>query len=63
MLLIIKEKFVTCTRLLLTTIILILIARVSGFYLPGLAPVNYCEFNKPADNCRSDVKLYVNRLD
>ncbi|OTF82752.1 hypothetical protein BLA29_009933, partial [Euroglyphus maynei] len=42
---------------------LIFITRVSGFYLPGLAPVNYCEFNKPADNCRSDVKLFVNRLD
>ncbi|KAH7643673.1 transmembrane 9 superfamily protein member 2 [Dermatophagoides farinae] len=65
--LIIREKFESCTRsslLLTTTITLIFLANVSwAFYLPGLAPVNYCEFNKPADNCRSDVKLFVNRLD
>lgn len=34
-----------------------------GFYLPGLAPVNFCEkaFEKP--NCKSNITLYVNRLD
>lgn len=34
------------------------------FYLPGLAPVNYCIEPKSAKStCKSDVKLYVNRLD
>jgi len=35
----------------------------SAFYLPGLAPVNFCAKEKPAENCKSDVKLFVNRLD
>lgn len=35
----------------------------SAFYLPGLAPVNFCEFDKPTENCKSEVKLFVNRLD
>lgn len=34
-----------------------------AFYLPGLAPVNYCEAEKTTDTCKSDVKLFVNRLD
>lgn len=33
------------------------------FYLPGLAPVNYCEEIRATDTCKSQVKLYVNRLD
>lgn len=32
-----------------------------AFYLPGLAPVNYCR--KEGPNCKEDVELYVNRLD
>ena len=35
----------------------------STFYLPGLAPVNFCELNKPIENCKSNVELFVNRLD
>lgn len=45
---------------------LILLACLScgySFYLPGLAPVNFCESNKVSVNCKSDVKLFVNRLD
>ncbi|CAG2100297.1 unnamed protein product, partial [Medioppia subpectinata] len=36
---------------------------VDGFYLPGLAPVNFCEDDKPTETCKSSVKLFVNRLD
>jgi transmembrane 9 superfamily protein 2/4 len=43
--------------------LLIRIEEYSSFYLPGLAPVNFCEDDKPTDTCKSTVKLYVNRLD
>ncbi|CAB3370295.1 transmembrane 9 superfamily member 2 [Cloeon dipterum] len=34
-----------------------------AFYLPGLAPVNFCkEGEGNHDTCKSDVALYVNRL-
>jgi len=33
-----------------------------AFYLPGLAPVNYCPESAKSDECPTDVKLYVNRL-
>ncbi|GFQ76934.1 transmembrane 9 superfamily member [Trichonephila clavata] len=33
-----------------------------SFYLPGLAPVNYCEEGKATSTCQSRVMLYVNRL-
>ncbi|XP_018569318.1 transmembrane 9 superfamily member 2 [Anoplophora glabripennis] len=35
--------------------------QVDSFYLPGLAPVNYCKEDE-SDVCKADVKLYVNRL-
>ncbi|XP_010899770.1 transmembrane 9 superfamily member 2 isoform X2 [Esox lucius] len=36
----------------------------SGFYLPGLAPVSFCEEGKGGDaDCESHIQLYVNRLD
>ncbi|WKY14534.1 hypothetical protein Q1695_000231 [Nippostrongylus brasiliensis] len=35
----------------------------SAFYLPGLAPVNFCEAPKKKPTCPSDVVLYVNHLD
>ncbi|PAA93673.1 hypothetical protein BOX15_Mlig012902g2 [Macrostomum lignano] len=34
---------------------------VAAFYLPGLAPVNYCQKDEP--NCKSEIPLFVNRLD
>ncbi|XP_063242426.1 transmembrane 9 superfamily member 2 [Bacillus rossius redtenbacheri] len=34
----------------------------TSFYLPGLAPVNYCIESDASDTCKSDVILYVNRL-
>uniref|UniRef100_A0A672YQT2 Transmembrane 9 superfamily member n=1 Tax=Sphaeramia orbicularis TaxID=375764 RepID=A0A672YQT2_9TELE len=33
----------------------------SAFYLPGLAPVSFCEDGKGAEDCQ--IQLYVNRLD
>ena len=44
----------------LTSFILSLYS-VSCFYLPGLAPVTYCD-NKDIDTCSNDIKLFVNRL-
>ncbi|VDN56752.1 unnamed protein product [Dracunculus medinensis] len=41
----------------------ILIGFSWSFYLPGLAPVNYCEKNQEKPSCLSNVVLYVNRLD
>ncbi|KAJ8934192.1 hypothetical protein NQ314_013509 [Rhamnusium bicolor] len=35
---------------------------VESLYLPGLAPVNFCKKEDESDMCKSDVKLYVNRL-
>ena len=35
----------------------------SAFYLPGLAPVNYCEKDVASEVCPSTVPLFVNRLD
>lgn len=34
----------------------------NSFYLPGLAPVNYCKEGDEVDNCHASVSLYVNRL-
>jgi transmembrane 9 superfamily protein 2/4 len=34
----------------------------SGFYLPGLAPVSYCEVGKENEQCVSDIEIFVNRL-
>ncbi|XP_072519958.1 transmembrane 9 superfamily protein member 5 isoform X1 [Salminus brasiliensis] len=36
---------------------------VSGFYLPGLAPVSFCEEDKKTDDCQDEIQLFVNRLD
>ncbi|XP_011304608.1 transmembrane 9 superfamily member 2 isoform X1 [Fopius arisanus] len=33
-----------------------------SFYLPGLAPVNFCKAGDDTGTCKSDIKLYVNRL-
>lgn len=38
------------------------IHRASAFYLPGLAPVNYCRHGETSETCKSEIKLYVNRL-
>lgn len=33
-----------------------------AFYLPGLAPVTYCDKPNAGDKCQSEIKLFVNRL-
>ncbi|XP_012262540.1 transmembrane 9 superfamily member 2 isoform X2 [Athalia rosae] len=38
------------------------ITNSDGFYLPGLAPVNYCKAEEASDTCKAEIKLYVNRL-
>lgn len=35
----------------------------SGFYLPGLAPVTFCEEGKGVEDCLTTIQLFVNRLD
>ncbi|KAG7222233.1 hypothetical protein INR49_016410 [Caranx melampygus] len=41
-----------------------LLARAAGFYLPGLAPVSFCEGGKDqVPDCKSAIELFVNRLD
>lgn len=49
---------ISCSVLLVTFATL-----TSAFYLPGLAPVNFCERSQEKPNCPSNVTLYVNRLD
>uniref|UniRef100_A0A0B7BEP0 Transmembrane 9 superfamily member n=1 Tax=Arion vulgaris TaxID=1028688 RepID=A0A0B7BEP0_9EUPU len=34
----------------------------NAFYLPGLASVTYCSDSKNNENCKSDIMVYVNRL-
>lgn len=33
-----------------------------AFYLPGLAPVNFCPADKETESCKSNIALFVNRL-
>ncbi|KAI1898071.1 hypothetical protein AGOR_G00068560 [Albula goreensis] len=47
-------------RLLCT---LIVCGSCLGFYLPGLAPVSFCEEGKGTDDCQDKIQLFVNRLD
>ncbi|XP_053895204.1 transmembrane 9 superfamily member 2-like [Malaclemys terrapin pileata] len=35
----------------------------AAFYLPGLAPVSFCEPDKASEGCQSKIELFVNRLD
>ncbi|CAH0700359.1 unnamed protein product [Spodoptera exigua] len=47
--------YVVCALLLLTPI--------RAFYLPGLAPVNYCiASDDTSKSCKTEIPLYVNRL-
>uniref|UniRef100_A0A3Q1EAT7 Transmembrane 9 superfamily member n=1 Tax=Acanthochromis polyacanthus TaxID=80966 RepID=A0A3Q1EAT7_9TELE len=41
-----------------------LVAPAAAFYLPGLAPVSFCEpGNDKVPGCKSEIELFVNRLD
>ena len=35
---------------------------VEAFYLPGMAPVSYCEQNDELNQCFSTIQIFVNRL-
>ncbi|KAH8400452.1 hypothetical protein KR222_000007 [Zaprionus bogoriensis] len=48
-------------KMLLLGLLLTLTA-CEAFYLPGLAPVNFCKKTDMSTTCKSDVVLYVNRL-
>lgn len=41
---------------------LCVVNEISAFYLPGLAPVNFCKAEDASESCKSEIKLYVNRL-
>lgn len=43
-------------------VVMVICGTVDGFYLPGLAPVNYCRQSEMQKSCKSEVVLYVNRL-
>lgn len=61
-----KEKYVNKLWIFITFAAHIIILNANGieaFYLPGLAPVNFCSAGNETYNCKSDVKLFVNRLD
>ncbi|XP_015601918.1 transmembrane 9 superfamily member 2 isoform X2 [Cephus cinctus] len=40
----------------------LIVHSATAFYLPGLAPVNYCKAGETSDTCKSEIKLFVNRL-
>ncbi|KAL1457436.1 hypothetical protein WDU94_007669, partial [Cyamophila willieti] len=46
----------------LVTTLVVSLNLVHSFYLPGLAPVNYCKAGDATSSCKSQIKLYVNRL-
>ncbi|SPP79621.1 transmembrane 9 superfamily member 2 [Drosophila guanche] len=48
--------------LLLLLLLHTLLTLGGAFYLPGLAPVNFCKKTDTSSTCKSDVILYVNRL-
>jgi len=50
-------------HLFLSVILTLIASGARAFYLPGLAPVNFCESDKTTSSCKSEVKLFVNRLD
>ena len=43
-------------------ILTLIVTLTEGFYLPGLAPVVYCEKSANNDKCQTDLKIFVNRL-
>ncbi|CAB4001326.1 transmembrane 9 superfamily member 2-like [Paramuricea clavata] len=43
---------------------LLFLHTTEGFYLPGLAPISYCEKQDSVEGkCKSHIPLFVNRLD
>uniref|UniRef100_A0A5S6QYT3 Transmembrane 9 superfamily member n=1 Tax=Trichuris muris TaxID=70415 RepID=A0A5S6QYT3_TRIMR len=52
-----------CLSKVVILLILVVVAEVLSFYLPGLYPVNFCEPGKETDTCRAVIPVFVNRLD
>ncbi|PKU32424.1 transmembrane 9 superfamily member 2-like [Limosa lapponica baueri] len=48
---------------LLTAGLLLVAPLCAAFYLPGLAPVSFCEEGEESEGCKSLIELFVNRLD
>lgn len=44
-------------------IFLSLLSCCLSFYLPGLAPINYCEEKSAGGNCETKLTIFVNKLD
>ncbi|XP_043463720.1 transmembrane 9 superfamily member 2 isoform X1 [Leptopilina heterotoma] len=42
--------------------VLCVIPLIPGFYLPGLAPVNFCKAGDTTETCKSEINMFVNRL-
>ena len=55
----ISDNFVSIMRAWCAGLLLASLGCVSSFYLPGLAPVTYCD-NSEIQGCTSDIKLFVN---
>ncbi|XP_006633059.1 transmembrane 9 superfamily protein member 5 [Lepisosteus oculatus] len=47
----------------LIALTLIALQSCYSFYLPGLAPVSFCQTEDKTQDCKSEVQLFVNRLD
>ncbi|KAM9269680.1 transmembrane 9 superfamily member 2-like isoform 4-T4 [Cariama cristata] len=48
---------------LLAAGVLLVAPLCAAFYLPGLAPVSFCEKGEESESCKSLIELFVNRLD
>ncbi|KAH8010079.1 hypothetical protein HPB51_024754 [Rhipicephalus microplus] len=53
----------TRNPVLLAVLIPAVLHVASAFYLPGLAPVNYCKPGSTTKQCQTKIDLFVNRLD
>uniref|UniRef100_A0A8C3QWL4 Transmembrane 9 superfamily member n=1 Tax=Cyanoderma ruficeps TaxID=181631 RepID=A0A8C3QWL4_9PASS len=48
---------------LLAAALLLVAPLGAAFYLPGLAPVSFCQEGEETESCKSLIELFVNRLD
>ncbi len=42
---------------------IVVVGLTDAFYLPGLAPKAYCTKAKATETCKSNLDVFVNRLD
>lgn len=50
-------------RIIILFIIIEILSYSNGFYLPGLAPKTYCKESRASETCKSQLEVFVNRLD